>query len=256
MKFNLNMVLAALLGTIFVLMTVSFVSEAIFDPRLPETEGYVIAVPETDASGAPAKVEETPISVLLASAAPDAGERVFKRCQACHTDTEGGPNKVGPNLWDIVNRPVASHEGFSYSAAMKDYANGGETLWTYENLDAFIKAPKKDVPGTAMGFAGLSDDEDRADLIAYLSTMSNDPVPFPEPPSDETADAGSATGDGSGEVAAPAEGGEAAPAATDGASGDADAGPANAESTTAEPAPDAEATPPGSAESEQPASGQ
>nr|WP_272212762.1 cytochrome c family protein [Marinicella sp. W31]MDC2878678.1 cytochrome c family protein [Marinicella sp. W31] len=179
MKFNLNMVLAALLGTVFVLMTVSFVSEAIFDPRLPEKEGYVIAVPESDASGAPVKVEETPISVLLASADAGAGERVFKRCQACHTDTEGGPNKVGPNLWDLVNRPIASHEGFSYSAAMKDFSDGGEKHWTYENLDVFIKAPKKDVPGTAMGFAGLSDDQDRADLIAYLSTMSNNPVPFP-----------------------------------------------------------------------------
>ncbi len=253
MKFNLNMVLAALLGTIFVLMTVSFVSEAIFDPRPPEKEGYVIAVPETDASGAPAKVEETPISVLLASASPDAGERVFKRCQACHTDTEGGPNKVGPNLWDIVDRPIATHEGFSYSAAMKDFSNGGEKHWTYENLDVFIKAPKKDVPGTAMGFAGLSDDQDRADLIAYLSTMSNDPVPFPEPPSDETADAGSAAGDGAGEAAAPAEAGEAAPAATDDAAGNADAGPANADNATAEPAPGAEATPPGSADSEEPA---
>ncbi|WP_319517752.1 c-type cytochrome [uncultured Martelella sp.] len=266
MKFNLNMVLAALLGTIFVLMTVSFVSEAIFDPRPPEQEGYVIAVPESDAGGAPAKPEETPIAVLLANADADAGARVFKRCQACHTDTEGGPNKVGPNLWNIVNRPIATHEGFSYSAAMQEFSNGGEKQWTYENLDVFIKAPKKDVPGTAMGFAGLSRDEDRADLIAYLSTMSNDPVPFPEPPApDETADAGAADGGETGDAAAPADSSEAAPAADDSeatpaaddsASGDADAGPANAESTTAEPADDAEATPPGSADSEQPENSQ
>ncbi|TCT33086.1 c-type cytochrome [Martelella mediterranea] len=223
MKFNLNMVLASLLGTIFVLMTVSFVSEAVFDPRLPEKEGYAIAVPEEPASGKPVEKQETPIAVLLANASADAGTRVFKRCQACHTDTEGGPNKVGPNLWDIVNRPVASHEGFSYSAAMKEYANGGETLWTYENLDAFIKAPKKDVPGTAMGFAGLSDDEDRADLIAYLSTMSNDPVPFPEPEPEKTADA-------SGTATTP-EGDETTPAEqTDAASGEpADAGKPNEE---------------------------
>jgi len=233
MKFNLNMVLASLLGTVFVLMTVSFVSEAVFDTRVPEKEGYVIAVPDEPASGQPVEKKETPIAVLLASASAGSGERVFKRCQACHTDTEGGPNKVGPNLWDIVNRPIATHEGFSYSAAMKEFSNGGEKLWTYENLDAFIKAPKKDIPGTAMGFAGLSDDEDRADLIAYLSTMSNDPVPFPEPPAPEkTADASNASDGGE-----TAETGEAAnedgaaesnsddagvPAGEDGASGEQD----------------------------------
>lgn len=194
MKFNLNMVLAALLGTVFVLMTVSFISEAIFDPHHPEQEGFVIEVAEAPGGGAPAAKEETPIGVLLASANAEAGERVFKRCQACHTDTEGGPNKVGPNLWDLVNRPIATHEGFSYSAAMKEFSEGGSKEWTYENLDVFIKAPKKDVPGTAMGFAGLSSDKDRADLIAYLSTMSNDPVPFPEPPSEDAEASGDDAG--------------------------------------------------------------
>lgn len=96
MKFNLNMVLAALLGTIFVLMTVSFVSEAIFDPRPPEKEGYVIAVPETDASGAPAKVEETPISVLLASATR-MRESAFSNAVRPVTPTpRAGPTRLAP----------------------------------------------------------------------------------------------------------------------------------------------------------------
>ena len=266
MKFNLNMVLAALLGTVFVLMTVSFISEAIFDPHHPEKEGFVIEVAETPGGGAPVAEEETPIAVLLADANAEAGERVFKRCQACHTDTEGGPNKVGPNLWDVVDRPIASHEGFSYSAAMQDFSEGGSKLWTYENLNVFIKAPKKDVPGTAMGFAGLSTDKDRADLIAYLSTMSNDPVPFPEPPAEDDAaaaedgaatDDGAATGEAAGEAgegaeASPSQGSEPAPAATDEAAGDADAGPANPQGTTAEPTDNPEATPPGAADVEQP----
>lgn len=188
MKFNLNMVLGSLLGTIFILMTVSFVSDAVFDTPAPEREGYVIVVPETMLSpGGPAKTGDVPIAVLLASGSADAGRNVFKRCQACHTDTDGGPNKVGPNLWDIVDRPIASHEGFSYSAAMKDFSEGGEKVWTFENLDAFIKAPKKDIPGTAMGFAGLAKDQDRADLLVYLNSMSSDPKPLPVP--EEAADA-------------------------------------------------------------------
>ena len=214
-------------------MTVSFISEAIFDPHHPEQEGFVIEVAEPTGGGAPAPVEETPISVLLASADASAGERVFKRCQACHTDTEGGPNKVGPNLWDLVDRPIATHEGFSYSAAMKKFSEGGSKLWTYENLNVFIKAPKKDVPGTAMGFAGLSSDKDRANLIAYLSTMSNDPVPFPEPPAEDAAASDGASAEGQ-TAEAPAEAGT------------------EPQEATAEPAEGATSTPPGSAEVEQP----
>ncbi|TPW30770.1 cytochrome c family protein [Martelella alba] len=180
MNFNLNMVLAALLGTLFVLMSVSFVSEAIFDPRLPEKEGFAIAVPEgmqTPKAKGPAA---TPLAELLAHANADQGQQIFKRCQACHSIESGGPNKVGPNLYGVVDRPVASHQGFAYSAPMKEFAEGGQKHWTYENLNAFITAPRKDVPGTAMGFAGLSSDKDRADLLAYLQTASDAPVPFPE----------------------------------------------------------------------------
>ena len=126
-----------------------------------------------------------------------AGEKIFKKCQACHTAEDGGANKVGPNLWNIVNRPVASHEGFKYSGAMTEFAAGG-TVWDYDHLDHFIKKPKDLVPGTAMGFAGLSKIQDRADLIAYLRTMSNDPAPLPDPnaaPAAESADAAPAEGD-------------------------------------------------------------
>ena len=226
MKFNLNMVLAALLGTVFVLMTVSFISEAVFDPRPPEKEGYVIAVPETTGGAAPKKKEETPVAVLLASADAGAGERVFKRCQACHTDTEGGPNKVGPNLWDIVDRPIASHEGFSYSAAMKDFSNGGDKHWTFENLNVFIKAPKKDIPGTAMGFAGLSNDQDRADLLAYLRTLSANPVAWPEP---QAAEDPAADGDADQAAAVPAQSSPDASSAPETGEGDASSAPAETE---------------------------
>lgn len=96
-----------------------------------------------------------------------AGKDVFKVCMACHT-AEQGKNKVGPSLFGVVGRPAASIEGFKYSPPMKEKAAGG-LVWTAENLDAYIKAPKEIVPGGTMAFAGLKDDAKRADLIAFLA---------------------------------------------------------------------------------------
>src|SRR5690606_23241767 len=127
--------------------------------------------PAEGGAAAPAE-EAVPIADLLAKADAAKGEAVFKKCTACHSGEKGGPNKVGPDLWDIVDRPVAAHEGFSYSAGMKDFAKGGEEKWTFDNLNHFLTSPKGFVKGTAMGFAGLKKDAERADLIAYLHTLS------------------------------------------------------------------------------------
>ncbi|MCT8998284.1 c-type cytochrome [Chelativorans intermedius] len=205
-SFELNKIIGAFLGVVFVVFTVSLVSDALFHAPAPETPGYAIAVPE-EGEGQDQGGEEAPQSVLplLASADASAGANVFKRCQACHTAEEGGPNKVGPNLWDIVNRPVAGHEGFSYSSALQEFAQGGEVVWDYEHLDHFLESPKGLVPGTAMAFAGLKKIEDRADLIAYLRSLSDSPAPLPEV-AEESTDEGAA------QEAAPAVGGaQAAP---------------------------------------------
>ncbi|TCL71918.1 cytochrome c family protein [Rhizobium sp. BK251] len=183
MNSYMNMALGALLGTLFVLMSVSIASEGIFHSEAPEKEGFAIVAEEAPAGGgggeaAPAAV---PIAKLLASADAKAGETVFKKCQACHDGTKGGPNKVGPNLFGVVDRPIASHEGFGYSSAMKDFSKGSSEKWTFENLNKFLLAPKKDVPGTAMGFAGLPKDADRANVILYLHTLADSPVPLPDP---------------------------------------------------------------------------
>ncbi len=99
------------------------------------------------------------------------GEKVFKKCHACHDIGEGAQNKVGPELNGIVGRPVASVADFQYSKGMKDFADGDKT-WTPEELDAFIAKPRDHVPGTKMTFAGLKKDQERADVIAYLQTFS------------------------------------------------------------------------------------
>ncbi|WP_265516134.1 c-type cytochrome [Nitratireductor luteus] len=214
-SFEINKIIGALLGVIFVMFSVSIVSEALFHAEGLETPGYLVEVPESD-QGGDQQQEAAPESVLplLADADPSAGEGIFKRCQACHTAEQGGANKVGPNLWNIVERPVASHEGFSYSAAMQEFAQGGETVWDYENLDHFLISPKGLVPGTAMAFAGLKKIEDRADLIAYLRTLSDNPTPLPEAGSEGANEEGdAAAGDQGAATEQPAADAEQAPEA-------------------------------------------
>ncbi|MBZ9656194.1 c-type cytochrome [Phyllobacterium lublinensis] len=188
----------AFLATVFVVMTAGILSDSIFDSHAPEKPGFIIeaaeASGEAEAGGAPA-TEAVPIATLLASADATRGEAIFKRCAACHTGDKGGANKVGPNLWDIVDRPIATHAGFSYSGAMKDFSKGGQELWTYDHLNHFLTSPKGYIKGTAMGFAGDKKDNERADLIAYLRTLSDSPKPLP------AADAAPA-----GDAAAPADG--------------------------------------------------
>ncbi len=178
-----NMGVGALLASVFVLMSVSIASEGLFHSPAPEKPGFEIVAEEAAAGGggeaaAPAAV---PIAQLMASADAKAGETAFKKCQSCHDATKGGPNKVGPNLFGLVNRPIAKHEGFSYSAAMKDYSKGGEEKWTYDHLSHFLAGPKAYIPGTAMGFAGVKKDDERANLIAYLRTLADTPEPLPDP---------------------------------------------------------------------------
>ncbi len=219
MNSYVNMGVGAFLGTVFVLMSVSIASEGIFHSEAPEKEGFTIVAEEgTSEAGAGGAAEvEVDIKPLLLKADASAGEAVFKKCASCHTADKGGANKVGPNLWGLVNRPIASHEGFSYSAGMKTFSEGGKVVWDYDHLSYFIEAPKKHVPGTAMGFAGVKKPDERANLIAWLREQADAPAALPD------ASAGSAE-------AAPAAG-EAAPAA--GAEG---AKPAEAPATEAKPA--------------------
>jgi len=176
-SFELNKILGAILGTCLVLLVTSFTAGALFAPTMPEKPGYEIAVKEEAHGGgkeaAPAPSE--PIEKLLQTASVEKGAASAKKCAACHTFEKGGPNRVGPNLFGIVERARASEAGFNYSAAMK--AKGGK--WTYDDLNKFIANPKGFVPGTAMGFAGIPKDSERADVIDYLHTLADSPVPLP-----------------------------------------------------------------------------
>ena len=177
-SFEINKILGALLGTCLVLVATHIASGAIFAPETPAKPGYVIEVKaEQPAGGAAAAAPAaTPIATLLASASTERGANVAKQCQACHNFAEGAGPKIGPDLYGVVGRPVASVAGFSYSAPLK--AKGGK--WDFEALNKWLTKPSADVPGTAMTFAGISNEKQRADVIAYLDSLSANPVPLPK----------------------------------------------------------------------------
>jgi cytochrome c len=177
-SFELNKILGAILGTCLITLALNIGAGAIFAPEKPAKPGYAIATKEPGAAEpSAAKEPEQPMEAMMASASVEKGQAAAKPCQACHTFEKGGPNRVGPNLFGIVDRPRASHPGFNYSSAMK--AKGGN--WTYDELDKFIVDPRGDIPGTAMTFAGIKNDQQRADVIDYLHTLSDNPAPLPKP---------------------------------------------------------------------------
>ena len=189
-SFELNKVLGAILGTCLITLALNITAGAIFSPEKPAKPGYAIAAKEKGSGESPApRAPEQLIENLLASASVEKGHATAKQCQACHTFEKGGPNRVGPNLWNIVGDERGKDRGgFNFSAAMK--AKGGK--WTFDELNKFLTSPRGYIPGTAMTFAGLSREQQRADVIDFLRTLSDSPMPLPKAAANAPAPAGAA----------------------------------------------------------------
>ncbi|CAN7339214.1 cytochrome c family protein [Bosea sp. LjRoot9] len=178
MDIETNKIAGAVLSTLLVVMGLSMISGIVFTPHKPAVPGFDLPSEEpTAAAGAAAPAADEPITVRLAKADPAKGEKAVGACKACHNFEKGGANKVGPHLYDVYARPKGSVEGFGYSAAMKGRAS---EKWEAEQLDGFLKNPKAYMPGTIMAFAGLSKPDTRADVIAYLDTLSDSPKALPK----------------------------------------------------------------------------
>lgn len=174
---EINKYAGALLGALLAIFGSRTFADILFHAEQPEKPGWELAstAPADKAPADAPKAEIVPIAVRLTSADAAAGENAFRKCASCHTVDKGGPNRVGPNLWGVVTADKGVHEGFKYSSAMA----AKEGNWTFEALDGFLTAPKAWLPGTSMGFAGVRDDQERANIILYLRSLSDSPAALP-----------------------------------------------------------------------------
>lgn len=178
-SFELNKIIGAVLGTLLFVMGAGFLAEAIYHPIEGRGPGYVLPEPEGTAVAEAGPAEPAvPLGVLLASASAEEGARAARKCQSCHNFGAGEPNKTGPGLYGIVGLPVAHLDNFAYSDIFMTMHNEGR-VWDYEHLNEFLTAPRAYAPGTKMNFAGIRSAEERADILAYLQTLSTEPVAFP-----------------------------------------------------------------------------
>jgi cytochrome c len=180
-SFEFNKIAGAVLGTALLVLGLNQAKNIIYHAAAPEKPGFAIEVAEQgggNAGGGGAQPPQESLGARLAKADPAKGQQQAKACLACHVFEKGGPNKTGPDLWDVVERPVASHEGFAYSDDLKSHS--GEK-WTYEMLDKFISNPRSFAPKTKMTFSGIKRDPARADVLAFLRTLSDSPKPLPAP---------------------------------------------------------------------------
>jgi cytochrome c len=184
-SFEWNKIFGAILFGMLLVMGIRQVNEIVNHEPEVAVKGWQVPGVEAETTSAAAAPKEEPLAVLLAKGSADDGAKVFKKCLACHSIEKGGPNKVGPNLYNTVGNHFAHMEGFAYSDPVK--AHGG--TWGYDELNHWLTSPRAFIPGNKMGFAGLPDAQDRANVILYMRANAENPPPLPTPPADGAAPA-------------------------------------------------------------------
>ena len=176
-SFEINKIVAAVLLVALLVIGISKLSNVIFYVEKPEKPGYVIEV-EQELTTSTAKVaveEKVDIVALMALGDVTSGEKIFKKCAACHSIIKGGKNNIGPALYNVVGRKIGGVSDYKYSKALIEY--GKE--WNFEELNGFLIKPAKWIKGTKMAYAGLRKESDRASVIKYLNKNSDNPLPLP-----------------------------------------------------------------------------
>ena len=174
-SFEINKIFTAILVTILVVFGIGKISNIIFDKDDENIVAYKVEAPEETSGEANAGETSVDLSALFAMADVAHGKKVFKKCAACHSIKQGGKNKIGPKLWNVMFRPVGSITDYKYSKALTSY--GKE--WNWKEINSFLIKPSKWIKGNKMGFAGLKDERDRASVILYLNQNSDNPKPLP-----------------------------------------------------------------------------
>ena len=177
-SFELNKIIAAVLMVALLIIGIGKISNLIFHVEKPETPGYAVEVEKVvSTSSVSSKVskEQVDISALMAMGDVNSGEKIFKKCSACHSIVKGGKNNIGPALYNVVGRKAGVIEDYKYSKALASY----DKEWTFEELNGYLIKPAKWIKGTKMAFAGLRKEKDRASVIKYLNQNSDNPLPLP-----------------------------------------------------------------------------
>ena len=173
-SFEINKIITAILFTVLIIYGIGKISDIIFDVKEQNIVAYKVETPEGSAVQASSN-SSIDISAFLATGDVKHGEKVFKKCAACHSVAQGGGNKIGPKLWNVMFRPVASVTDYKYSKALLDY----KKEWSWEEMNGFLIKPSKWIKGNKMGFAGLNDERDRASVILYLNQNGDNPKTLP-----------------------------------------------------------------------------
>ena len=179
-SFEINKIVASILLIALLFIGIGKISDLVFHVDKPETAGYKVELPENSKVNKVSEkksevIDEVDITSLLALGDIAHGEKVFKKCSACHVIEKGGANKIGPALYGVLGRDVAAINDYKYSQALNDY----DKKWTFEEMNGYLKKPQAWIKGTKMSFAGLRKEKDRASVILYLNKYSDDPLPLP-----------------------------------------------------------------------------
>ena len=174
-SFEINKIVAAVLVVFLVVFGIGKISDKLFDVKKPTTSAYKVEIVKASTSEGSGTLESVDIAALLAVGDAEHGKKVFKKCSACHSVKQGGKNKIGPALYNVLGRNMAGLEDYKYSQALIAFAKS----WTFEEMNSFLIKPTAYIKGTKMAFAGLKKDKDRASVILFMNQNSDNPLPLP-----------------------------------------------------------------------------